>query len=497
MAPQALAVIATLVSFAPHGNRIEMTLDRGSAEMVWLSPKSFHFMRTLDGPLPPGSWVDPVRETVALQIDDTPAALRMRSKFLDVSIQKRALLVNVHRIDGTPVMADLSEPRAEGALFEWERQAQPGVRFYGGPTGDPEFDLRGRSVDNSLPFLISTAGYGEYYFGLAGMHFDFTGAERYRVRVALVDYYFYYGPTPKEIFQEHKGLGERSLLPLTGPASWATLRKELLEAVHLAMCQASLPFFDLGAYSDAPEELKQRARQMGSLLSVVTPGSVGTTEFRKQLTSFFDIYDIEERDKGHPIWHALPYQFPDDPECAHHADEFMLGDEMLIAPIYQSGTKRQVYLPQGNWTNMETNEEFPGRRTITVDTRALPVFARNGAIVPLDSDGGIGLHYFPKLGGEFFLLEKDTGEYTQVHAAPAGDMMRLEIESKAERAYQWVVHHVERPTNVGFEDQKYSPVTAVASLADRTWFYDAAGKNLVVRVRVKAGEDNIVNLSWE
>jgi len=40
-------------------------------------------------------------------------------------------------------------------------------------------------------------------------------------------------------------------------------------------------------------------------------------------------------------------------------------------------------------------------------------------------------------------------------------------------------------------------VPAVGELGDRTWFYDAGQKNLVVRVHVKAGEDSIVNLSWE
>ena len=65
------------------------------------------------------------------------------------------------------------------------------------------------------------------------------------------------------------------------------------------------------------------------------------------------------------------------------------------------------------WTNLETNEAIPGRRTIQVSTSALPVFARNGTIVPLDSPGGMALHYFPQLGAEFFILEEDIGEYTR------------------------------------------------------------------------------------
>jgi len=500
MPAQALAVIATLVSFAPHGNRIGLQLDRGSAELVWITPSTFHFRRTLDGPLAAANVPDSAPETVALQIDDTPGTLRIRSKYLDVAIRKPGLLIDVRRVDGPALMADLSEPRAEGGGVAWERQAPSGVRYYGlGPRADPELDLRGKSVDALIPMLISTAGYGEYHAGPGQYHFDFTVAGRYLIRAPQVDYFFFYGPTPKEIFQEHKNSPDIGIVPLgpPRPAAWASLRERVLEAVEQAMSTCLLSPFHLDDYAAAPEELKQRARQFGSLLPIVNPGTLGVTPFRQQLTSFFDIYDIEIRDHGHPIWHALPFQFPDDPECAHHADEFMLGDEMLVAPIYESGSKRQVYLPQGAWTSLETNEELPGRRTITVDTRALAVFAHNGAIVPLDSDGGIALHYFPKAGGEFFLLEKDIGEYTQVHAAPAADIMRLEIESRKDRSYHWVVHHVERPSEVGFEEKKYQPVSAAGSLADRTWFYDAAQKNLLVRVRVAAGEDSIVNIRWE
>ena len=128
---------------------------------------------------------------------------------------------------------------------------------------------------------------------------------------------------------------------------------------------------------------------------------------------------------------------------------------------------------------------------------SLPVFARNGAIVPLDAPAGMALHYFPKAGGEFFLLEGDIAEYSQVHAAPALDIMRLEIESRKDRDYQWVVHHVERPASVEFEDHKYKEVAEFRALADRTWFYDARQKNLHVKVKVKSGEDCIINLNLE
>ena len=380
MPPQALAAVAALVSFASHGNRIDFELDRGSAEMVWLTPSTFRFRRTLEGPLPEIRRED--GRPVPLEIDDTPGRVTVRSKILDVSLQKNGLLLRVRRMDGTPLMADLSEPRVSGGSVVWERQSLTGARFYGlGPRIHPELDLRGKAVPSDVPFLVCTVGYGEFHALTGAYRFDFTGQDRYRIQAPAVDYYFYYGPTAKQVFEEHRERANAAgswTAAADGAGSWTTLRSTLLRLVHGAMSAMPAPSLSLRPYQGGPEELVLRARQLGSLVDDVSPGPVGLSSFRKQLESFFATYAEETRDNGFPLWHPLPFQFPDDPECARHADEFMLGDEMLIAPICEPGGKRAVYLPQGVWTNLDTGEAIPGRRTINVETQALPVFARNG-----------------------------------------------------------------------------------------------------------------------
>jgi hypothetical protein len=497
MAAQALAAVATLLAAVPHGNRIELQLNRGSAEVVWVTASTFRFRRALEGPLAEAKEAE--RERVPVEIDEETGAVRMRSKYLDVAIQKHGVLVRVRRMDGVPLMSDLTEPEPTAGGVAWDRQAPAGAEFYGlGPSTEPGFGLRGKVVRAEIPLVISTAEYGEYHAIPGSYRFDFTAADRYRITAPGIDYYFYYGPTPKEIFEEHHAVrGAAEAWPVSSErfGSWSTLRDSLLRLVHGAMSAMLEPGFDLTPYANAPPELVVRARQLGSLVPKVTAGAVGLSDFRKQLASFFEVYALEIRDSGHPTWHPLPFQFPDDAEGARHADEFMLGDEMLVAPIYAPGGRRTVYLPRGSWTNLETNEVFQGKRTITVETKALPVFARNGSIVPLDSAGGIGLHYFPTLAAEFFLLESDIGDYTQVHAAPAADIMRLEIEAKKEHDYQWVVHHVEKPAAVGFRDVRYREAGSLGAMADGTWFYDAARKNLNVRVSVKADQDCIVNVA--
>ena len=497
MPPQALAALATLLSVAPHGNRVDLALDRGSAEIAWLSPSAFRFRRVLQGPLAPAR-VDPA-ESISLRIDEDSGAVHIRSRLLEVTLRKRGVLVSVAQLGGPPLLADLSEPAptASGGIA-WERLAPPGVRYYGlGPSADPGFDLRGQSVRTATPFLLSTAHYGEYHPVAGAYRFDFTPSDRYLVEAPSVDYYFFFGLTPKQIFEQANPARPSAApawtaAPADAGATWSALQSALLRLVHAAMSGLNLqgrsePSFNLAPFANAAPELCERLRQMASLAPGVSPGPVGLSDFRAKLGPFLEAYAIEARDRGLPLWHPLPFQFPADPESARHADEFLLGDEMLVAPIYQPGNRRSVYLPPGIWTNLETNAVSQGRSTIAVETPSLPVFARSGAIVPLESGGEMELHYFPSLGAEFFLLDNEVQEWTEVHAAPAADVMRLEIEARAPRTYHWVVHHVDRPASV-------SMVNAV--LPAGAWRWDAARRDLHIRLHAEARQDAIVNVAW-
>ncbi len=503
MPPQALAAVATLLSFAPHANRIDLRLDQGSAELVWVSNSAFHFRRSLEGPLGAarGDAKDTPGEALDLHLEEDPGAVRIRSRILEVTLRKRGVLVSVQRVGGDLLMADLSEPQpASGGGVVWDRQAPAGVRYYGlGPSTQPGFDLRGQKTPAERAFLLSTAGYGEYHPGGGPFQFDFTAADRYRVQAPAVDYYFLFGSTPKQIFEQAKAVRGPSTAWAVSPeggGTWATLQASLLRLVHAAISGMNEPALRLTPWAGAAPELRERVRQAASLVPEVAPAPLGLSDFRGKLGPFLLAYAVEARDRGFPLWHPLPFEYPADPECARHADEFLLGDEMLVAPIYQPGNRRKVYLPPGAWTSLETNAAIAGRQTITVDTASLPVFARNGSIVPLETAGEMELHYFPTLAAEFFLLEEDVEQWTQVHAAPAADVMRLEIEAKRERTYQWVVHHVERPGGVSFEEHRYREAPSLAGLTPGGWFWDGAGRNLHIRLHARTGEDAIVNVAW-
>ena len=133
-----------------------------------------------------------------------PAPFACAPRKSEVTLQRRGVLVRVRRLDGSPLMTDLSEPRPLAGAITWERQMLDAVRFYGlGPRTDPAFDLRGKSIETADPFLYCTVGYAESHAASGPHRFDFTRPGRFRITAPAVDYFFYYGPSVKEVFTQH------------------------------------------------------------------------------------------------------------------------------------------------------------------------------------------------------------------------------------------------------------------------------------------------------
>lgn len=66
-------------------------------------------------------------------------------------------------------------------------------------------------------------------------------------------------------------------------------------------------------------------------------------------------------------------------------DQFMVGDNLLVAPIFAGDKERTVVLPEGKWYDFYTGELAGESEVITVngDTKRIPVYVKDGGIVPL------------------------------------------------------------------------------------------------------------------
>ncbi|HVN05443.1 MAG TPA: TIM-barrel domain-containing protein, partial [Bryobacteraceae bacterium] len=89
---------------------------------------------------------------------------------------------------------------------------------------------------------------------------------------------------------------------------------------------------------------------------------------------------------GMPIFRPLLLNYQTDANTLDIDDEFMVGSDLLAAPILQPGsTSRRLYLPEGNWVDYWTGAQIAGGRMIRVDAplETVPLYVRGGAIIPM------------------------------------------------------------------------------------------------------------------
>ncbi len=90
-----------------------------------------------------------------------------------------------------------------------------------------------------------------------------------------------------------------------------------------------------------------------------------------------------------PVMRAMVYEFPGDEKVADMSDQFMWGGWLLVAPVLEGlARSKEVYFPEGSWYDFFTGKSYEGPATVEVDAPLdkLPLFAREGAIIPLAPD---------------------------------------------------------------------------------------------------------------
>ncbi len=89
---------------------------------------------------------------------------------------------------------------------------------------------------------------------------------------------------------------------------------------------------------------------------------------------------------GMPIVRPMPFEDRTDRRLRDLWGQYLFGPHLLVAPVWRVGQRsREVYLPRGQWRSYwEPQQVYQGRRRITVEAPldTIPVFVRDGAVVP-------------------------------------------------------------------------------------------------------------------
>jgi alpha-glucosidase len=90
---------------------------------------------------------------------------------------------------------------------------------------------------------------------------------------------------------------------------------------------------------------------------------------------------------GAPVVRPLVWHYPTDPRTFNLNDQFMLGPDLMAAPVLAPGlSARSVYLPRDRWFEWDTDDcegiNGPGHVVAEAPIDRLPLFVRGGAIIP-------------------------------------------------------------------------------------------------------------------
>lgn len=91
---------------------------------------------------------------------------------------------------------------------------------------------------------------------------------------------------------------------------------------------------------------------------------------------------------GLPVMKSMILEFEEDASCNYIDKQYMLGDSLLVAPIFNDRGDASYYLPKGRWTKFLTGEKLDGGRWIneTHNYMSIPLLVRPSSIIAIGNE---------------------------------------------------------------------------------------------------------------
>jgi alpha-D-xyloside xylohydrolase len=183
----------------------------------------------------------------------------------------------------------------------------------------------------------------------------------------------------------------------TNTAMAATLRGGL----SFGLSGFSFWSHDIGGFvNKKPEDLYRRWTPFGMLSSHTRSHGAPPTEPWEYGENFMNAFRLADNmryelmpyiysqakdctERGLPMVRALFVEYPEDPGSWLVDDEYLFGSSMLVAPLFENVTKRNVYLPSGQWIDYQTGKVYTGG-WYNIEAGKIPVIVlvREGSVIP-------------------------------------------------------------------------------------------------------------------
>jgi alpha-D-xyloside xylohydrolase len=303
--------------------------------------------------------------------------------------------------------------RPDGSVWQWDLwQAGMGLVDFTNPGATEWFKEKLRVLQRQGVDAFKT-DFGER-IPLEVDYFDGSSPERMHNYYAQL-----YNKAVFEVLEEERGVGDAVLFARSAtvggqslPVHWGgdststyeSMAETLRGGLSLAFSGFGFWSHDIGGFEGTPDAgvfkrwtafglLSSHSRFHGSGSHRVPwafdEEAVDVTRFftklKLELMPYLYAAGLEAGRRGTPILRPMALEFPHDRGAAHLDTQYMLGRDLLVAPVFSASGEVEFYLPAGCWTNYFTGEVVQGGgwRTEQHDFLSLPLYVRESAVLPI------------------------------------------------------------------------------------------------------------------
>ena len=224
-----------------------------------------------------------------------------------------------------------------------------------------------------------------------------------------------------ELLEERRGAGEAVVFARSAtvggqqfPVHWSgdsestfpSMAETLRGGLSLAYSGFGYWSHDIGGFEGTPDAtvftrwlafglLSSHSRLHGSG-SVRVPWAFGEraadaarrfTRLKLSLLPYLTAAAAQTTAAGTPMMRPMFLELPDDRATAHLDTQYMLGDGLLVAPVFTASGEVDVYVPAGTWTSLLTGATVTGPTWVREqhDVDSLPLLVRPGTVLPIGS----------------------------------------------------------------------------------------------------------------
>lgn len=144
---------------------------------------------------------------------------------------------------------------------------------------------------------------------------------------------------------------------------------------------------------------------------------------------------IETSITGVPMMRSMVIEYSQDFNCAYLDKQFMLGDSLLVSPIFNEEGIANYYLPEGTWTDYFTGEQKTGGKwhREVHNYLSIPLMVKEGSIIAVGQDSGAVYDYAQDVELRVYEISESKKSATVVYNQASEIEVSLEVEKNQDK----------------------------------------------------------------